>query len=399
MPMLATDPRSTLRACAGLLLGVVGCAGAPLLEQPLEREFQRGVALGFVDASAESARDGALARALVEVGALGASDVSLLVPLYTESTRGRTVRRGALDDARGGDGTLAGVRSDDAPQPETSAEEREEQDAALRRAIGAARSAGRAVMIFPIVRLRQRGPGEWRGTLAPPDRDAWFAEYAREILALATLCAGAGVERLAIGSELVSFEDDPARWRELARAVRARFAGKILYSANWDRYPRIAFWDALDEIGISAYFSLAERGRDPSVAQLISAWAPIVRELQRFSEQSQRPVIFTEVGFPSVRGAAFWPWNDHQAKHLCAEGEGCEGALSMETQRRLWTAFVSVFSAREQTGFLHGAYVWLWSGLGGLRDRGYTPRGKPAESVLKLWYRDRNSSPPRGRTK
>lgn len=366
---------------------VAGCAGSPRIEGSLEPEFLRGVALGFIDASERSAREGPLARSLVEVSALGASDVSLVVPLYTESIAGRTVRRGALDDAHGGDGSGELSVADPTVQREPTPAERARDDAALVRAIAAARSAGHAVLLFPIVRLRARGPGEWRGRIEPADRDAWFAEYTREMLALAEVCERTGVARLAIGSELVSFEGDVARWRELARAIRARYSGRLLYSANWDRYPLVAFWDALDEVGVSAYFSLAPRGADPTVEELVAAWAPIVRALRDFAARVHRPIVFTEVGFPSVSGAAFWPWNDHQAKRACAAGEGCEGETSMETQRRLWAAFVSVFSARADTRFLRGVYVWLWSGQGGLRDRSYTPRGKPAQAVVKLWYR------------
>jgi hypothetical protein len=367
----------------GVLLAT-GCAGLPLVAERPEPAFQRGVALGFVDAAAESIEGGApgsLGRALDETARLGASDVSILVPLYTESIEGRDVRFGTLDDARGGDGTLAGAA------PELPAVPVVARDAAgLLRAIRAVRQRGQRAMIFPIVRLRVRRPGEWRGLLAPRDRVAWFAAYRREMEAIAALCEEGGATRLVIGSELVSFEDDAERWRALAAALRRRFHGRLLYSANWDRYQAIDFWDAVDEIGISAYFSLAARGADPDVEALVAAWQPITEALAGFAVRQGRKVVFTEVGFPSVHGAAFWPWNDHQSKTTCAAGEGCEGALDLEAQRRLWSAFVRVFSAREATPFLAGTYVWLWSGAGGLRDRGYTPRGKPAESVIKLWY-------------
>ena len=376
--MVGAVPRLALFASLAAASGL-GCAGAPYVTAPLERSFQRGVALGFVDARAGSAAPGgALATTLREVRALGASDVSIVVPLYTEGLSGTRVWRGALDDADG---------------RETSPTDEAMNDAALRRVIAAAHAAGQRVMIFPIVRLRVRAPGEWRGKLRPVDRDAWFASYAAQVVALAQLCAGACAERLAIGSELVSFEDDPARWRALAATVRGRYAGKLLYSANWDRYRAIGFWDAVDEVGVSAYFSLAARGEDPSVPALVAAWRPIVAELAAFSAAHARPIVFTEVGFPSVQGAAYWPWNDGQSKTSCAAGEGCEGERSMEAQRRLWAAFVSVFSARDATSFLAGTYVWLWVGAGGLRDRGYSPRGKPAQAVLELWYRAGSPSP------
>ena len=357
-------PRSRIRVltllASGACVALASCAGAPLVHEPLDPEFQRGVALGFVDATADGVAPGAapgtLGAVIGEVRTLGASDVSILVPLETEGIDGRTVARDSLDDV------------------------------SLRRAIITARSRGLHVMVFPIVRLRARLPGEWRGKLRPADRAAWFDDYTRELEAIALVCEQAGAERLVIGSELVSFEDDAASWHALALRVRRLYRGKLVYSANWDRYHDVKFWDAVDEIGISAYFTLAPRGSDPSVAELRDAWRPIVASLAVFSARTRRPIVFTEVGFPSVSGAAFWPWNDHQLQRVCATGEGCEGATSMESQRRLWAAFVSVFSDRASTRFLAGVYVWLWAGQGGLRDRGYTPRGKPAEAVVKLWY-------------
>jgi hypothetical protein len=350
-----------------------GCA--PVVTEALEPSYQRGVALGFVDP-----RGDALPETLAEARALGATDVSILVPLYTESIDGRTVVFGALDDARGGDGTreaAAELHAIPASPPDVDG---------LRRVLGAVREAGLRPLVFPIVRLRVRRPGEWRGKLSPPDRDGWFAAYAAQIEVLARICEEGGAARLAIGSELVSYEDEPARWRALATAVRKIFHGKLLYSANWDRWDAIGFWDAVDEIGISAYFTLGDRGTDPRVDEIVARWRPITDALRTFSDAQRRPIVFTEVGFPSVEGAAFWPWNDHQSKTKCADGEGCESALGLESQRALWTAFVRVFSDRDRTRFLDGSYVWLWAGRGGLRDRGYTPRGKPAGAIVKLWY-------------
>ncbi|MEO6951001.1 MAG: hypothetical protein ABI321_04235 [Polyangia bacterium] len=363
-----------LMLCAG------GCATVPGASRTPGDLRTKGVALGFVVPGAQ------LERALSEVHRLGADEVSILVPLYTEGIDGTTVQRGALDDARGGDGDLH-------PAPlQTNVDETQRSDAQLAEVITRARAHGLSVLVFPIVRLRVRRAGEWRGKLAPPDRDGWWDAYTAQLRAIATVAARAGATRLAIGSELVSFEGDVQRWCALAASLRRIFPGRLCYSANWDRYRDVQFWSAVDDIGISAYFSLAERGTSPSIAALTKAWRPIVDELRAFATRIGRPVLFTEVGFPSVKGAAYWPWNDHQLKTACNAGEGCEGALDLEGQRRLWSAFVRVFGAG-QTPFLRGTYVWLWAGRGGLCDRGYTPHGKPAEAVLKSWYGGTRSLP------
>ena len=55
---------------------------------------------------------------------------------------------------------------------------------------------------------------------------------------------------------------------------RAVYKGKLTYAANWDgEFEEVAFWDALDVIGVQAYFPLTEE-RVPSVTKLTQAWAP-----------------------------------------------------------------------------------------------------------------------------
>ena len=69
-----------------------------------------------------------------------------------------------------------------------------------------------------------------------------------------------------------------------------------------------------------------------------------------------KPLVFTEFGHPSVTGGGGAPWNDFL--------DGPAGVVDLEAQ------------------------------VGGLRDRSYTPRGKPAEQVLRNWYRDPLALPP-----
>ncbi|HSY38952.1 MAG TPA: hypothetical protein VLA79_05470, partial [Polyangia bacterium] len=111
---------------------------------PAERE--RGVALGLF------AEDVSFSYAplLAEIVALGATHVALVVPLY--QTDGSSV--------------ALGLDTRFSPTLETVAE-----------TARAAKRDGLEVTIFPIVRLSAPRAGEWRGTLAPRDREAWFRSY------------------------------------------------------------------------------------------------------------------------------------------------------------------------------------------------------------------------------
>ena len=67
--------------------------------------------------------------------------------------------------------------------------------------------------------------------------------------------------RLVVGTQLdrtLHFEDD---WRLIIATVRRYFEGTLTYAANWTDYEKVPFWDALDVIGIQAYFPLLEDGK------------------------------------------------------------------------------------------------------------------------------------------
>ena len=71
------------------------------------------------------------------------------------------------------------------------------------------------VMLFPIIRLSAPKPGEWRGTLAPRDRNRWFRNYGEALGELAAIAAVTGAKRMVVGSELSTLDGpgDVERWR------------------------------------------------------------------------------------------------------------------------------------------------------------------------------------------
>ena len=94
--------------------------------------------------------------------------------------------------------------------------------------------------------------------------------------------------------------------------------------------------------------------------------------LQAWSRLHGRPILFTEVGYPSRRGAATDPWN------YAARRPG-----DLEGQRRCYRAFAEAWEGVPE---LAGAFFYLWWGEGGPEDRDYTPRGKPAAHELSRWF-------------
>ena len=242
-------------------------------------------------------------------------------------------------------------------------------DEVVRAVIRAAADRGVRVLVFPILTLDKLGVGEWRGTVRPDDVDAWWSDYERFILHYARLAADEGADALSVGSELGSTETWRDRWFHLVSRVEKVFTGALTYSANWDHYQHVSFWQRLDWIGVNAYFELTTDA-DATEAELIAGWTPHRDALLAFAAEHDRPLVLTEVGYPSVDGGAVSPW-DYTRR----------AAVDLEEQRR---AFAALAAAWHDTA-LAGAYVWEW-GDGGAEDRGYAPRGKPAECVLRAWW-------------
>jgi len=92
----------------------------------------------------------------------------------------------------------------------------------------------------------------------------------------------------------------------------------------------------------------------------------------RWAKRIKRPLIFTEGGYPSADGGAVHPW-DYTVN----------APPDLEEQRRAFEAFVQTWDGVPQLG---GVFFWDWYGDGGPTDTRYTPRGKPAQAVIRRWF-------------
>ncbi|QOJ14288.1 MAG: hypothetical protein HRU75_06400 [Planctomycetia bacterium] len=247
----------------------------------------------------------------------------------------------------------------------------------LRRLIEAARQMQLRVIVMPLLLLSHPRGSEWRGMIEPPEWSEWWPDYRAFILHFADAAAAGGADAFMVGSELVSTERNRTEWLRVIEAVRARFPGRLGYSANWDHYRPVSFWDQLDFAGVTTYNTLADRDL-PTVDELVERWRPIRQRLLEFSRDVNRPLLLTEVGWCSQTGAARAPWDYYRNQKVTPDG--------LEEQRRLYEAFVRAFPAQPGLG---GVIWWEWTpGGGGPKDFGYSPRGKPAERVLREWFRD-----------
>jgi hypothetical protein len=255
-------------------------------------------------------------------------------------------------------------------------------DADLIHVIALAHDLGLKVMLKPHVDL-SNDPAHWRGQIGTgftneDEWQAWFASYRDFINHYATLAQDNGVEQFCVGTELVGTSWREQEWRNVIAEVRSRFTRAITYASNHGgEETSIKWWDAVDYIGIDAYYSLTNKD-DPTVAELTDAWIQrgYVSALENLTNQHNKPIIFTEIGYRSVDGTNKAPWAWQQS-----------ATIDLQEQADCYQAVLETFWGKP---WFAGIYWWNWDtdpAKGGPNDPDYTPFGKLAEEVLKAYYR------------
>ena len=132
----------------------------------------------------------------------------------------------------------------------------------------------------------------------------------------------------------------------------------------------MTFAPLLDLAGMNAYFEVGSA--PPSVAAMEQRWAAILPEVEAWQRRHGRPILVTEVGYPSRKGGTIDPWN-HAAR----------GEPDVAEQEMGYRAFIRAWSGRP---WLAGVYFYMWWDDPEDGGTGYTPRGKPAAATLGRWY-------------
>ena len=205
------------------------------------------------------------------------------------------------------------------------------------------------------------------------DWQRWFRSYEAYVLPYAREAQEADADMFCVGREMDStVVRREADWRALVGRIRAVFHGPLTYSANFDTWQGIGFWDALDFIGVSAYFPLSDRP-SPSLAELEAGWDRALAPLEQASRRFGRPVLLTEAGFPSIPTAAKAPWREERVRADVWLQARCYEATLRALARRPW---------------IEGAYFWLWERTSppAFRDPSHAIVGKPASFTMARWY-------------
>ena len=248
------------------------------------------------------------------------------------------------------------------------------EDKALAHAINKAHCLGMKVMLKPHVDVKT---DQWRGDIIPSED--WFASYKNYLIYYARLAARYNVELFSIGTELVNttLPEWQSQWEDIINELRKIFPGHLVYSANWDEYKTVGFWDRLDFIGIDAYFPLTAK-KDPTKEELIANWQQHALEIDKWLKEKQlnKTVVFSEIGYCSADGTNIHPWS--VLSNLSEE------FIDQEEQADCLEAMLVACSAYP---WFKGFYWWSYFPQETWSPLGYTIRGKGAEEVFADWLK------------
>jgi len=216
----------------------------------------------------------------------------------------------------------------------------------LTRPIKEAHHLGLKIMIKPHISY-WGSPFDWRGEIQFNTEQKWarfFDTYEKWITMVARLSENA--DAFVVGTELDATVHHANHWRAIISAVRDEFDGPLTYAANWDSYEKITFWDALDVIGIQAYFPLVDHENLPTTEELDAGWRQIINELRAYSRQHKKKILLAELGYNRSSQAAHRPWSYREG-----------GPNAERIQKR---SLDSALRAVKQNDFIVGAFLWKW---------------------------------------
>jgi hypothetical protein len=210
-----------------------------------------------------------------------------------------------------------------------------------------ARERGMGVMFIPHIAYWGT-KFSWRGAInfeTAVEWDRFFDDYQVWIVRMARIAQKHGAGLFCVGLEFTYAQKFEARWREIIAAVRAVYRGKVTYGGNWDSYQEVKFYDALDYVGVLAYFPLT-RTPNPSLEQIADGWRNHLANLKTLSARIGKPLLFVEIGYNESARAASDPWDFPKG-----------GPNAAEIQLRCIEAALRLGASESA---LAGMFFWKW---------------------------------------
>ena len=239
---------------------------------------------------------------------------------------------------------------------------------------------GMKVCMKPMVNIMD---GTWRARITFPEKETgrldfwqeWFSSYTAFLCHYAEIAQETGCEMFCVGCEMLGTEHKEAEWRQTIAKVREIYHGPLVYNTNHGKEFGITWWDAVDYIGTSAYYPVAEQPGE-TVEHMQEQWEA---QKEHFAELSRlhggKPVLFMEIGCRSAAGCAMMPWDFSHREFPYSEEE--QANFYDACLRALW-----------QEPWFAGCFWWDWYTKLPQRtpEMGFSIVNKKAEKVLQAWY-------------
>ncbi len=214
---------------------------------------------------------------------------------------------------------------------------------------------GIKIMLKPHIWLLKSNDGKFRADIEMKnneDWEEWFSSYKKTIKNYALLAETLKIDQFCIGTELEkTIQIRPDDWFILISEIKEIYSGQITYAANWNNeYEIVPFWKELDFIGIQAYFPLRSDKDDLDLKSLESKWKIYSNKLEQFSEKEGKPILFTELGYRSIKGSSIRPWRWNEFGDYFRK-------ISKKEQYLAYQAFFNVIWDKE---WFQGVHIWEW---------------------------------------
>jgi hypothetical protein len=226
-------------------------------------------------------------------------------------------------------------------------------------------------------------PGSWVANLNYGSNDQewsiYFKAYAAKLSYYAKLAEQDKIDLLIIGGEQTKAQLQEKYWRSLISQVRTIYHGPITYEAVCQYFDSVNWWDAVDYIGINYYCWPLTNNSNSTYADIKNHDLDLLRMIKEGTNQWQKPIIFTEIGYASVAGAEKTaPWGTKPV-HLDAQ-----------TQANLTRAFFdTVKEIGNDDHWFKGLFWYNYTStplMGGMGDISAVPHNKPAEAYLQAFF-------------
>ena len=221
----------------------------------------------------------------------------------------------------------------------------------------------------------------------------WFQSFGESAKYFAEFAEQNQVEGLIIGAEYFGTEGQSEHWRQVIADIRGIYSGPLTYEFTHEsrKHHPLDWFDELDFLSYNYYPPARGDWTDPeqfraapplTVDDMVAYLEPRRKRIVSISERfGNKPIAFTEIGVRSAHGCVAVPY-DFLAR---TDYDGEEQANYME----------AVFRTFSDLPQWLGLYWWKWDETQNRPhyhddprgDKGFTIQGKPAEQVLKRWFR------------